>query len=132
MIRTMTVYLDDELWGFIESLIKSDNYSTQSEVIRESLRLLREKQTVSHLLRKKKAVSGLLREKQALSRLLREKQAESRLQTLRVLLSSDEPRGLKKRRIPEKKIKAVIRAAGETVKLTPEASQDLENIWYYG
>ncbi|HFT0628581.1 TPA: type II toxin-antitoxin system ParD family antitoxin, partial [Escherichia coli] len=44
MARTMTVALGDELWEYIESLIESGDYRTQSEVIRESLRLLREKQ----------------------------------------------------------------------------------------
>ncbi|EPB5915891.1 type II toxin-antitoxin system ParD family antitoxin [Citrobacter amalonaticus] len=49
MARTMTVDLGDELREFIESLIKSGDYRTQSEVIRESLRLLREKQAESRL-----------------------------------------------------------------------------------
>ncbi|HCF8406277.1 TPA: type II toxin-antitoxin system ParD family antitoxin [Klebsiella pneumoniae] len=49
MARTMTVDLGDELREFIESLIKSRDYRTQSEVIRESLRLLREKQAESRL-----------------------------------------------------------------------------------
>ena len=40
MARTMTVALGDELWEYIESLIESGDYRTQSEVIRESLRLL--------------------------------------------------------------------------------------------
>lgn len=44
MARTMTVDLGDELREFIESTIESGNYRTQSEVIRESLRPLREKQ----------------------------------------------------------------------------------------
>ena len=39
----------DELREFIESLIESGDYRTQSEVIRESLRLLREKQAESRL-----------------------------------------------------------------------------------
>lgn len=47
--RTMTVDLGDELREFIESLIESGDYRTQSEVIRESLRLLREKQAESRL-----------------------------------------------------------------------------------
>lgn len=76
MARTMTVDLGDELREFIESLIESGNYRTQSEVIRESLRLLREKQ------------------------------AESRLQTLRDLLaeglSSGEPVAWKKMHFSEK------------------------------
>lgn len=49
MVRTMTVDLGDELREFIESLIESGDYRTQSEVIRESLRLLREKQAESRL-----------------------------------------------------------------------------------
>ncbi len=49
MARTMTVALGDELWEYIESLIESGDYRTQSEVIRESLRLLREKQAESRL-----------------------------------------------------------------------------------
>ncbi|WP_145517470.1 type II toxin-antitoxin system ParD family antitoxin [Yersinia mollaretii] len=49
MARTMTVDLGDELRDFIESLIESGDYRTQSEVIRDSLRLLREKQAESKL-----------------------------------------------------------------------------------
>ncbi|EAU2710493.1 type II toxin-antitoxin system ParD family antitoxin [Salmonella enterica] len=45
MARTMTI----ELREFIESLIESWDYRTQNEVIRESLRLLREKQAESRL-----------------------------------------------------------------------------------
>jgi putative addiction module antidote protein, CC2985 family len=45
MARTMTVDLRDELREFIES----GNYRTQSEVIHESLSLLREKQAESRL-----------------------------------------------------------------------------------
>ena len=70
MARTVTVDLGDELREFIETLIEAGDYRTQSEVIRESLRLLREKQ------------------------------AESRLQTLRDLLaeglSSGEPQAWEK------------------------------------
>ncbi|HBJ2237180.1 TPA: type II toxin-antitoxin system ParD family antitoxin [Salmonella enterica] len=86
MARTMTVDLGDELREFIESLIESGDYRTQSEVIRESLRLLREKQ------------------------------AESRLQTLRDLLaeglSSGEPVEWEKDAFL-RKVKAGTRAAGE-------------------
>ncbi|HED1713939.1 TPA: type II toxin-antitoxin system ParD family antitoxin [Klebsiella variicola] len=86
MARTMTVDLGDELREFIESLIESGDYRTKSEVIRESLRLLREKQ------------------------------AESRLQALRDLLaeglSSGEPVEWKKD-LFLKKVKAGKRAAGE-------------------
>lgn len=49
MARTMTVDLGDELRKFIESLIESGDYRTQSEIIRESLRLLREKLAESRL-----------------------------------------------------------------------------------
>lgn len=49
MSRTMTVDLGDELREFIESLIKSGDYRTKSEVIREYLRLLRKKQAESRL-----------------------------------------------------------------------------------
>ena len=70
MARTVTVDLGDELREFIESLIEAGDYRTQSEVIRDSLRLLRERQ------------------------------AESRLQTLRDLLteglSSGEPQAWEK------------------------------------
>ncbi|HHS9939807.1 TPA: type II toxin-antitoxin system ParD family antitoxin, partial [Klebsiella pneumoniae] len=45
----MTVDLGDELRDIIESLIESSDYRTQSEVIRKSLRLLREKQAESRL-----------------------------------------------------------------------------------
>ncbi|EAA1350158.1 type II toxin-antitoxin system ParD family antitoxin [Escherichia coli] len=86
MARTMTVALGDELWEYIESLIESGDYRTQSEVIRESLRLLREKQ------------------------------AESRLQTLRNLLaeglSSGEPVVWEKDAFL-KKVKAGTKPAGE-------------------
>ncbi|EAO9181843.1 type II toxin-antitoxin system ParD family antitoxin [Salmonella enterica] len=86
MARTMTVDLGDELREFIESLIESGDYRTQSEVFRESLRLLREKQ------------------------------AEFRLQTLRDLLaeglSSGEPVEWEKDAFL-RKVKAGTRAAGE-------------------
>lgn len=49
MARTMTVDLGDELRDFIDSLVKSGDYRTQSEVLRDALRLLREKQAESHL-----------------------------------------------------------------------------------
>ncbi|WP_079827095.1 type II toxin-antitoxin system ParD family antitoxin [Salmonella enterica] len=42
MVRTMTVDPGDGLREFVESLIKSGDYRTQSKVLRESLRLLRE------------------------------------------------------------------------------------------
>ena len=49
MARTVTVDLGDELREFIESLLESGDYRTQSEVIREALRLLREKMAESRL-----------------------------------------------------------------------------------
>lgn len=49
MARTMTVDLGDELREFIDSLVQSGDYRTQSEVLRYALRLLREKQAESHL-----------------------------------------------------------------------------------
>jgi uncharacterized protein YoaH (UPF0181 family) len=68
-------------------------------------------------------------------RLLREKQAESRLQTLRNLLaeglSSGEPVVWEKDTFL-KKLKQAQSLPVKNVKLTPKASQDLEDIWYYG
>ncbi|PWC15793.1 type II toxin-antitoxin system ParD family antitoxin [Brenneria roseae subsp. americana] len=49
MARTMTIDLGDELRHYVESLVESGDYRTQSEVIREALRLLREKQAESDL-----------------------------------------------------------------------------------
>ena len=49
MARTMTIDLGDELREFVESLVASGDYRTQSEVVRDSLRLLREKQAASQL-----------------------------------------------------------------------------------
>ncbi|QUG73872.1 type II toxin-antitoxin system ParD family antitoxin [Erwinia sp. E602] len=49
MPRTMTVDLGEELRGYVESLVESGDYRTQSEVIRESLRLLKEQQAHSKL-----------------------------------------------------------------------------------
>jgi putative addiction module antidote protein, CC2985 family len=49
MARTMTIDLGDELREFVESLVASGDYRTQSEVVRDSLRLLREKQAASKL-----------------------------------------------------------------------------------
>jgi antitoxin ParD1/3/4 len=45
----MTVDLGDELREFVESLIATGDYRTQSEVVRDSLRLLREQQAQSRL-----------------------------------------------------------------------------------
>ena len=49
MARTMTVDVGDELREFIDSLVKAGEYRTQSEVMRDALRLLREKQAHSRL-----------------------------------------------------------------------------------
>ncbi|MFJ5453150.1 type II toxin-antitoxin system ParD family antitoxin [Pectobacterium jejuense] len=49
MARTMTIDLEDELRHYVESLVESGDYRTQSEVIREALRMLREKQAESDL-----------------------------------------------------------------------------------
>lgn len=49
MARTMTVDIGDELREFIDSLVKSGDYRTQSEVMRDALRLLREKQAASQI-----------------------------------------------------------------------------------
>lgn len=49
MTRTMTVDLGNELRHYVESLVESGDYRSNSEVLRESLRLLREKQAASKL-----------------------------------------------------------------------------------
>ena len=49
MARTMTVDTGDELRGFVESLVDSGDYKTNSEVVRDALRLLQEKQAQSKL-----------------------------------------------------------------------------------
>lgn len=49
MARTMTVDIGDEMREFIDSLVKAGDYRTQSEVMRDALRLLREKQAESRL-----------------------------------------------------------------------------------
>ncbi|WP_428386126.1 type II toxin-antitoxin system ParD family antitoxin [Pectobacterium versatile] len=49
MARTMTIDLGDELRHYVESLVELGDYRTQSEVIREALRMLREKQAESDL-----------------------------------------------------------------------------------
>lgn len=49
MARTMTVDVGDELREFIDSLVRSGDYRTQSEVLRDALRLLRERQAESQL-----------------------------------------------------------------------------------
>jgi antitoxin ParD1/3/4 len=45
----MTVDVGDELREFIDSLVSAGDYRTQSEVMRDALRLLREKQAESRL-----------------------------------------------------------------------------------
>ncbi len=49
MARTMTVDLGNELRQYVEGLVESGDYRSNSEVLRESLRLLREKQASSKL-----------------------------------------------------------------------------------
>ncbi|WP_110915588.1 type II toxin-antitoxin system ParD family antitoxin [Enterobacter roggenkampii] len=49
MACTMTVDVGEELREFIDSLVKAGDYRTQSEVMRDALRLLREKQAESRL-----------------------------------------------------------------------------------
>ena len=49
MSRTITVDTGNELLGFIDNLVESGNYKTKSEVVREGLRLLKEKQANSKL-----------------------------------------------------------------------------------
>ena len=49
MARTMTVDTGEELRGFVESLVESGSYKTNSEVVRDGLRLLQEKQAASKL-----------------------------------------------------------------------------------
>ena len=49
MSRTITVDTGKELLGFIDNLVESGSYKTKSEVVREGLRLLKEKQASSKL-----------------------------------------------------------------------------------
>lgn len=49
MTRTMTVDLGSELRHYVESLVDSGDYRSNSEVLRESLRLHREQQAASKL-----------------------------------------------------------------------------------
>jgi antitoxin ParD1/3/4 len=49
MARTITVDTGPELREFIQGLVESGNYKTNSEVIREGLRLLKEKHAASNL-----------------------------------------------------------------------------------
>ncbi len=49
MARTITFQPNKELGAFIQGLVETGNYSTQSEVVREGLRLLQEKHAKSKL-----------------------------------------------------------------------------------
>lgn len=49
MARTMTVDLGSELRDYVQFLVDSGDYRSNSEVLRESLRLLREKKAASKL-----------------------------------------------------------------------------------
>ncbi len=49
MARTMTIDTGEKLRGFVESLVESGSYKTNSEVVRDGLRLLQEKQADSKL-----------------------------------------------------------------------------------
>lgn len=49
MGRTLTVDLGEELRTFVEGLVASGDYRTPSEVIRESVRTLRERTVASKL-----------------------------------------------------------------------------------
>jgi antitoxin ParD1/3/4 len=49
MARTMTIDTGDELRSFVESLVDSGDYKTNSEVIRAGLRLLQEQTASSKL-----------------------------------------------------------------------------------
>jgi len=58
MARTITVDTGEELKTFIDNSVQSGNYKTTSEVVREGLRLLQEKQAESKL----KVLQGLIQE----------------------------------------------------------------------
>jgi antitoxin ParD1/3/4 len=49
MTRTMTIDTGEALRNFVEGLVESGLYKTNSEAIREGLRLLQEKQAKSKL-----------------------------------------------------------------------------------
>lgn len=49
MARTITVDLGDELREFVNSLVESGDFRTPSEVLRESVRALREREAGSKL-----------------------------------------------------------------------------------
>jgi len=49
MARTMTVDTGEKLRHFVEQQVETGSYKTNSEVVREGLRLLQEKQAASKL-----------------------------------------------------------------------------------
>ena len=49
MARTITIDTGEELRKFIEGLVETGSYKTNSEVVRDGLRLLQEKQAASKL-----------------------------------------------------------------------------------
>lgn len=49
MARTITIDPGKELSGFIEGLVETGSYKTTSEVVRDGLRLLQEKNAESNL-----------------------------------------------------------------------------------
>ena len=56
MARTITFQPSPELGDFIESLVGTGSYNNQSEVVREGLRLLQEKNAGSNLAQLKKLI----------------------------------------------------------------------------
>lgn len=56
MPRTMTIDTGENLRCFVESLVESDCYKSNSEVVREALRLLQEKRAASKLETLKKLI----------------------------------------------------------------------------
>ena len=54
MARTMTIDTGKELKEFVDSCVSSGMYRSNSEVIREGLRMLKEKQEQSQLMKIKK------------------------------------------------------------------------------
>ena len=49
MARTMTIDTGETLRGFVDNLVESGDYKTNSEVVREGLRLLQERRASSKL-----------------------------------------------------------------------------------
>ncbi len=49
MTRTMTVDVGGELRHYVESLVDSGHYKSTSDVLKDSLRLLRETQSISKI-----------------------------------------------------------------------------------